>query len=96
MGHIYPNRTELATSSSDHFRSIVNQAEPAQLLDILDSPPTYIEIFDQLSTLKTGKAHGKDNIPAKFIECGLESLSVNPVAVLSRRFGAKNAYQKIG
>ena len=79
-------QAELARLWTDHFRSVLNQAEPAQLLDfgdsqeehtldILDSPPTYIEIFEQLSVLKTGKAPGIDNIPAEFIKCNTESLS---------------------
>ena len=65
MGH-----AELARLWTDHFRSVLNKAEPAQLLDfgdgqeehtldILDSPSTYIEIFEQLSMLKTGKAPRK-------------------------------------
>ena len=44
-------------------------------VDVIDSPPTYFEIFEQVTDIKTGKAPGVDNIPAEFLKCNAESLS---------------------
>lgn len=68
------HNSELYARENIVTKDALNAIESLPVLEILDEEPTLGELSEALDSLATGKAPGKDGIPAEVLKCCKESL----------------------